>query len=258
MFYCIIFKVRVSIYHRSDVITLGKTEVALSDLYNNIFLIRIIIYTNSCSLNHFIVSASLTFLRIKEFLYVKETKSMLHQLKLLLYFLMSQFVPLLSFLVKRRRIEFCKCAGCCATLIRAFWSYGNRKHSLGPEQAGAELAQLICWQYHCSLRWRSPHGEVASLQMRRSAEPKQRRLCPICPGSVQGLRAVRGALLQLGAFEGARGRGQAAPGRLAGPLAQLGPLGKGRRRMGRQGGPGLDSRRESERDPVTRRRLQFS
>lgn len=41
---------------------------------------------------------------------------MLHQLKLLLYFLMSQFVPLLSFLVKRRRIEFCKRAGCCATL----------------------------------------------------------------------------------------------------------------------------------------------
>lgn len=204
---------------------------------------------------------------------------MLHQLKLLLYFLMSEFVPLLSFLVKRRRIEFCERAGCCATLTRAFWSYGNRKHSLGPERAGAELAQLICWQYRCSLQWRSPHGEVASLQMRRSAEPKQRRLCPICPGSVQELRAVRPSVRPwcapaAGSLWGSAGQragssGQAAPGRQLqagseGPLAQLGPLGKGRRRMGRQGKGGRvdrgwiqgGSRRGT--DPVTQRRLRFS
>lgn len=192
---------------------------------------------------------------------------MLHQLKLLLYFLMSQFVPLLSFLVKRRRIEFCKRAGCCATLTRAFWSYGNREHSLGPERAGAELAQLICWQYHCSLQWRSPHGEVASLQMRRSAEPKQRRLCPICPGSVQELRAVRPSAVCSCSWEPLRERG-AEGGQLRagseGPLAQLGPLGKGRRRMGRQGKGGRvdrgwiqgGSRRGT--DPVTQRRLRFS
>lgn len=68
---------------------------------------------------------------------------MLHHLQLLVYCLMSQFVPLLSFLVKRRRPESCKCAACHITFMCMFQTEGSHRRPLATERTGAQLAQPV-------------------------------------------------------------------------------------------------------------------
>lgn len=95
------------------------------------------------------------------------------------------------------------------------------------------LAQPVCWQYSCTLPWRSPHGEVVSPQMRPSMEAKQRKLCLISAGSVQEFCAVCSVLLRQGALREYAAEGRQHWAGSVGPSAQLGPLGKKRKRKER-------------------------
>lgn len=66
----------------------------------------------------------------------------LHHLQLLVCCLMSQFVPPLSFLVKRRP-ESCRCGACHVTFMCVFWTKGSHRHPLTTKRMGAQLSRPV-------------------------------------------------------------------------------------------------------------------
>lgn len=121
-------------------------------------------------------------------------------------------------------------------------------------------ATVLCSEGPCVMRW--------PLQVRQSLEPKQRMLCLVHVSPCRSLCHLPCAPAA-GSLVGAQGR-RLWTG-LSWPSAQLGCIWKERRRKrkghqareagwagaGRESAARLGSRRESERNPVTQRRLQF-
>lgn len=179
---------------------------------------------------------------------------MLNQLKVLLYSLMSQFVLPLSFLVKRR-IEFCTYVGHCAMLINMFWNCGSCEHSilLALSRSFLSRAQMLTIRLCSAVR-------VSADEVQCRAQTKTLpNLCWVGAGiPCHPIHAVplqgRGRLNGSGqaqwvcppSWDPWEGEGGGRNSRARETECT---------RAGKASATPVDSRRESEKDPVAQRRL---